>query len=134
MARGPLVISFTDDSFSLHFSRFDFLILSICCRCQTFSQPLMPTIRGDCGHLKELWHNHTVFLILFVLDILHAWCVRTGSIWELADKRRLHCSRRLTMTKTNTESKKKKISTQIYLRTFQQRTWDHHLAWLYCRR
>ena len=80
-------------------------------RCHTFSQPLMPTIRGDCGHLKASWDNHTNCLSCSSCSRYSTFLVCknwSGSIWELADKRKLYCFRCSTMTKTKTSSKKNK--------------------------
>ena len=96
--------------FLFQFSFFDLVILLICRRCRTFSRLLMPTIGGDGRYLKASCDNHTYFLSCFSYSrystclVCKPW---PGSTWELADKRRLYCTRRTTMTKTISSSKKK---------------------------
>ena len=51
------IIPFKDNTFSFHFLLFDLVILLIRLRCHTFWRLLMPTVRGDCGHLKT--DNHS---------------------------------------------------------------------------
>ena len=97
--------------FFFHFSLFDFLILLIRRRCHTVSRLLTLSFRGDCGHLKASWNNHINCLSGFSCSrystclVCEKWI---GSIWKLADTRRLYCSRRSAMTKAKTSSKKKK--------------------------
>ena len=78
---------------TFQFPLFDLVILLIRRRCHTFSRLLMPTIRGDCGHLKTSWDNYTNCLSCSSC-FRYSTCLVcknwTGSLWELADKRRLY--------------------------------------------
>ena len=65
--------------------------------------------RGDCGHIKARWDNHyscqscTSCSRFSTCYICSQW---SDDVWILAEKRRLHTTRRLVMT-TRRQNKKK---------------------------
>ena len=95
------------------------MLLLIIDLCHTFSWLLMLTVHGICGHIKASWDNHSNCLScsscsrLSTCSVCKNW---TENTWDLADRRRLYCSRRSTMTKKSL-AKKRKLCSQIYLMT-----------------
>ena len=111
------IIPFTDDSFSFFKSIFDFLLFFIVELCHIFPRLLMSSVRGVCGHIKASWDNHSNCLSCFsrfslsICSVCKYW---TENTWDLANRQRLYCSRRSTMTKRRLAKKK---CSQIYLTT-----------------
>ena len=73
-------------------------------------------VRGVCGHIKVSWDNHSnclscsSFSRYLMCLICETW---SATIWDLADKSRLYCSRRSTMTKKRYAKKKKNATLDL---------------------
>ena len=73
----------------------------------------MPTIRGDCGHLKASWDNHINCLSYSACSRFAKYSAcrnRSGITRDLADKRRLYSTKCTTMAKTKSTLSKKSFS------------------------
>ena len=70
------------------------------------------TIRGVCGHIKASRDNHSNCFSCSSCSRLSACLVcktRTSDVWDLADKCRLYCLRRSTMSRKRLARKKKVV-------------------------
>ena len=80
--------------------------------------------RGNCGHLKAKWDTHLSCLTcnsctrISPCYICSSW---TEKVWNLAERRRLHATRKSVMTQKRKQkkSKKSKKSSQTCLTTGQ---------------
>ena len=67
--------------------------------------------RGNCGHLKAKWDTHLSCLTcnsctrISPCYICSSW---TEKVWNLAERRRLHATRKLVMTQKRKQKKSKK--------------------------
>ena len=76
-----------------------------------FPRQSMHFARGNCGHLKAKWDTHLSCLTcnsctrFFQCSICRSW---TAKVWNLAERRRLHATRKSVMTQRRKQKKSKK--------------------------
>ena len=76
-----------------------------------FPRQSMHFARGNCGHLKAKWDTHLSCLTcnscthISLCSICSSW---TAKVWNLAERRRLHATRKSVMTQRRKQKKSKK--------------------------
>ena len=110
---------------------FELVILLIRRRCHTFSTRLNVKLWNNALEIFKLFLTLEVIVVIskrrgFSCFSSSRYCTCMvcknwpGSTWELADKRRLYCLRRSTVTKDKNCVQGEELSTQNYLRTLNQ--------------